>query len=461
MMNALRSSKYESFPLADGSRVCVIGGGPAGSLTAFFLLKIADRIGTSLEVDIYEPKDFGACGPRACNMCGGIISESLVQLLAVEGINLPPELVQQGIDSYVLHTDGKEVKIRTPLNEMRIAALFRASGPKDAEPGRIAGLDKFLLDLACGLGARHVEAGVAKVTRRDDLPLVTDSKGVQKSYQLVVGAVGINKKGMQLFKELGLMYREPRTTRTAVMELKLGRENVSRHLGSSMHVFLLDIPGLEFAAIIPKGDYATVCVLGDDVDKALVTRFMQTVEVRSCLPESFSADQIACRCMPRINVGGARNIFDDRVVIVGDFGVTRLYKDGIGAAYRTAKACAVTALFHGVSGEDFRRYYWATPRRIEWDNFVGKLLFSGSFFFRKLAFLRAAMFAMTVREQKTQTQKPRMSMILWNMFTGSAPYQEVFRQGLMPGFLSRFALYCVSSLGGAVGRFVLPAKRKP
>ncbi len=459
-MPPLINSKYESLPLADGSRVCVIGAGPAGSLTAFFLLKIADRIGTNLEVDIYEPKDFTACGPGACNMCGGIVSESLVQLLAVEGINLPPELVQQGIDSYVLHTDNREVKIRTPLNEMRIAALFRAGGPKDARPGRIAGLDKFLLDLACGLGARHLETGVVKVTRRDDLPLVIDSNGEERSYQLVVGAVGINKKGMQLFKELGLMYREPRTTRTAVMELQLGRDSVSKHLGSSMHVFLLDIPGLEFAAIIPKGEYATVCVLGDDVDKALITRFMQTEEVRSCLPESFVADQIVCRCMPRINIGGARNIFDDRVVIVGDFGVTRLYKDGIGAAYRTAKACAVTALFHGVSREDFRRYYWATPRRIEWDNFVGKILFSGSIFFRKLAFLRAAMLAMTIREQQSNTKTPRMSMILWNMFTGSAPYQDVFRQGLMPGFLSRFALYCVSSLGAAVGRIILPAKKK-
>jgi len=33
-----------------------------------------------------------------------------------------------------------------------------------------------------------------------------------------------------------------------------------------MHVFLLDIPRLEFAAIIPKGDYATVCLLGEDIE---------------------------------------------------------------------------------------------------------------------------------------------------------------------------------------------------
>ncbi len=458
-MALLRSSKHESLPLPDGARVCVIGGGPAGSLTAFFLLQIAERIGTDLEVDIYEPKDFNLCGPKACNMCGGIISESLVQMLAVEGINLPPELVQQGIDSYVLHTDCKEVKIRTPQDEMRIAALFRASGPKDAEQGDIASLDKYLLDLACNLGAKHIQTSVTKVTRRDDFPLVSDSNGEQRSYHLVVGAVGINKKGMQLFKEVGLMYREPQTTRTGVMELRLGREKVQKYLGSSMHVFLLDIPGFEFAAIIPKGEYATVCVLGDDVDKALITKFMSTPEVRSCLPELSLENQIVCRCMPRINIGGARNIFDDRVIIVGDFGVTRLYKDGIGAAYRTAKACAVTALFHGVSAQDFKRHYWATPRRIEWDNLIGKVLFGGSFFFRKLPFLRSAMLAMTTTEQMTRTKKPRLSMILWNMFTGSTPYQDVLRQGIMPAFIIKFTYYCISSLGGSFVRIFSSGRR--
>ena len=44
--------------LDDGSRVAVIGGGPAGSLFTYFLLEMAERIDTRLEVDIYEPKKF-------------------------------------------------------------------------------------------------------------------------------------------------------------------------------------------------------------------------------------------------------------------------------------------------------------------------------------------------------------------------------------------------------------------
>jgi len=133
--------------LTDGSRIGIIGGGPAGSLTGYFFLQIAQRIGVEVEVDIYEPNDFSRQGPAGCNMCGGVISESLVQMLAIEGINLPPSLVQRGIDSYVLHTAGDHARINTPLEEMRIAALYRGSGPKGSQPGQLESFDGFLLNL--------------------------------------------------------------------------------------------------------------------------------------------------------------------------------------------------------------------------------------------------------------------------------------------------------------------------
>lgn len=44
-----------------------------------------------------------------------------------------------------------------------------------------------------------------------------------------------------------------------------------RHFGSAMHIFLLDIPRLEFAAMIPKGDYLTVCLLGRHIDRDLIS----------------------------------------------------------------------------------------------------------------------------------------------------------------------------------------------
>ena len=43
-----------------------------------------------------------------------------------------------------------------------------------------------------------------------------------------------------------------------------------------MHVFLPNIPGLEFAAIIPKGDYVSMCLLGDEIDNSVVQTFVQS-----------------------------------------------------------------------------------------------------------------------------------------------------------------------------------------
>lgn len=83
----------QNYQLSDGARVAVIGGGPAGSFFAYFLLDMAGRIGLDLQVDIYEPRDFTIPGPPGCNMCGGVVSETLVQNLAAEAIHLPSNIV--------------------------------------------------------------------------------------------------------------------------------------------------------------------------------------------------------------------------------------------------------------------------------------------------------------------------------------------------------------------------------
>jgi hypothetical protein len=44
------------------------------------------------------------------------------------------------------------------------------------------------------------------------------------------------------------------------------------------------MPRLEFAALIPKGDYVTVCMLGDDIDKDMVKAFLSSREVKQALP---------------------------------------------------------------------------------------------------------------------------------------------------------------------------------
>ena len=427
----------QNLQLTDGDKIGVIGGGPAGSFFSIFVLDMAFRLGMDIHVDIYEPRDYTIPGPTACNMCGGIISESLVQNLATEGIILPPTVVRRGIDSYMMHMDAGDVRIDTPLNEKRIAAVYRGPGPRDIKEIKWGSFDGHLQSLALEKGASVLQKRVNQVQWIDGKPQVTVRGDPPQAYDLLVFATGVNSKTMRLIKGLDLPYKPPKTTKTYIREYFLGEEKIAENLGNSMHVFLLDIPRLDFAAIIPKGDYVTVCMLGEEIDKELVDSFMSAPEVQLVFPPDWRMDEVSCFCSPRISMDGAFQPFSDRIVFIGDIGVTRLYKDGIGAAYRTSKAAATTAVFQGISKEDFQQYYWPTCQTIENDNRIGKIIFLVTHLIQKLRFARRAVLRMTAREQNTEGAQPRMSTVLWDTFSGSAPYGDIFLRTLHPAFLGR------------------------
>mgnify|MGYP001352834335 CR=1 FL=1 len=438
--------------LDNGSRVAVIGGGPAGSLFTYFLFEMADRIGMELAVDIYEPRDFTKPGPQGCNMCGGIISESLVQLLATEGINLPSSVVQRGIDSYVLHMDVGTVRIEPTRREKRIAAVHRGGGPRGIVESRWDSFDAHLLELAKGRGAQVHHERVEGIDRNGGKPRVTTTKGTSTGYDLLVGAVGVNTGALKLFEEMGAGYRGPGTTKTYICELFLGERTIKTYFGNAMHMFLLNLPRLEFAALIPKGDYVTLVMLGTGIDKSLVDAFFSAPEVLRCFPADWSPPADSCRCSPAINISAAVKPFADRMVLIGDSGVSRLYKDGIGGAYRTAKAAARTAVFDGVAEDDFRKGYLPVCRALSMDNGIGKVVFGITTLIQKTTILRKGLLRMTAAEQESRKWHPRMSDVLWDTFTGSAPYKDVFLRALHPVFLGRL-LY--ETLMGA-----LPARRE-
>lgn len=423
--------------LTDGSRVGVIGGGPAGSFFSYFCLDMAERVGLDLQLDIYEPRDFSLPAPHGCNMCGGIVSESLVQTLAAEGINLPATVVQRGIESYMLHMDVGNVRIDSPMQETRIAAVHRGLGPRSIKEVKWNSFDGFLQKLAVDKGATLIHDSVNHVSWSDGRPRLETKKGSSAVYDLLVVAVGVNSSALKLFQQPELSYKPPLTVKTAIFEHYLGEETVSKIVGDSMHVFLLNMPRLEFAAIIPKGDYVTICMLGEDIDNNMVDSFLNSPEVKACLPSELLADRSSCRCKPRINVQGAFQPYADRLLFVGDCGVTRLYKDGIGAAYRTGKAAATTAVFQGISAESFERHFWPVCRSIRRDNSYGKVTFAFTREIQKWRFARRALLRMIAGEQRDRSGGQRMSRAVWDIFTGSAPYKEVLVRSVHPLHLIR------------------------
>ena len=169
------------FRLGDGSRVAVVGGGPAGSFFSYFLLETAARMGIDVRVDVYDPKDFGRAGPVGCNHCGGIISESLVQILATEGIRIPATVVKRGLDSYILHTEAGSVRIDTPVHEKRIGAIHRGSGPLGSRGMEGSSFDGYLRDLTIKKGVNLVRDQVKNLALDGDRPCVTRRAGRARS----------------------------------------------------------------------------------------------------------------------------------------------------------------------------------------------------------------------------------------------------------------------------------------
>lgn len=423
---------HADLTLHNGARIAVIGGGPAGSFFSYFLLKIAAMVDLRVDVDIYEPRSFSRSGPAGCNHCGGVVSESLVQILATEGIKLPVGVVQAGIDSYVVHMDVGSVKIASPARERRIAALYRGHGPRGGEAIAGIGFDRHLQDLAVQRGARVVRKLVTGLVWRDGYPWLREADDTTIKYDLVAVATGVNSNFLGMLDGFPAPPGQPKTTRTYICEFHSTHDEIARVLGNSMHVFLLELPRLEFAALIPKGEYVTMCMLGDDLDQLLVNDFLQSPVVRPYLPAG--AAPAVCACSPLINMGGMTQPFADRLLLIGDSGVTRLYKDGIGAAFRTSKAAALTAVLQGVSGEVFRRNYWPACRAIATDNAIGKVIFLMTTVFKHSRIGRRAILRMARREQQRKGAG-HMSSLLWNLFTGSAPYREIFLGTLHPAFI--------------------------
>jgi flavin-dependent dehydrogenase len=449
------SRRKSRLKLEDGARIAVIGGGPAGSFFSIFALEMAARVGLDLTVDLFEPRDFRVQGPPGCNMCGGIISESLVQHLAAEGLALPPTVIQRGIDSYVLHTDVGDVRIETPMLEKRIGAVHRGLGPRTTDGARYESFDAFLLSHAEARGARVIRRRVDQVSREEGFPVIPAEDGTPVRYDLLVLAGGVNAGPPKFLGELGLGKAAPRTTKTVIREYLVGRPVIRASLGDSMHVFLLNLPRLEFAAFIPKGEYVSLCLLGEEIDRKLLDAFLGASEVVACMPPGWEAEQHACKCAPKMNVGWSGRPYGERVVLIGDSGVARLYKDGIGSAYRTAKAAAAAAVFEGVSSEDFRLRYSPTCNSIALDNALGRLVFMVVRQIQKHRFARCALLDLVAREQADRGRPARMSTVLWDTFTGSAPYREIFLRALHPALLVRLGLALAAALarpGATPGR---------
>jgi hypothetical protein len=310
----------------------------------------------------------------------------------------------------------------------------------------VRGFDNYLLGLCRDKGARVVPEKATHLQRVDDGIMVGYAKSDPNKYDLVVGATGLHKASLDLFREICPSFGLPGETRAYISEFFMKSADIENSLGDSMHVFLLDLPQITFGALIPKENYVTLVLLGRNISKEVVENFITSDQVRACFPPDFPVERtVACQCYPYINVKQGLHPYGDRVVLVGDAASSKLYKNGIGAAFITGKAAASTALLEGIGEAHFQKYYAPICRDLDRDNQVGKLIFEVTKLIQKSPILKRGLLDLVGREQLKENGALRMSSALWDTFTGSAGYRNIFRRFLHPKLLMGFSGSIVAS----------------
>jgi flavin-dependent dehydrogenase len=416
------------------SRVCIIGGGPAGSFAAMHLLRLSKLHGLRLEVVIFEPRDFSRPGPAGCNRCAGVLSSRLWKNLAELDLSIPADIIQADLQSYNIHLDRQSIHLERPDPSRRIISVYRGGGPRKARLAPERSFDQFLLSNATQRGAVHVPHRVRDV-KWDGRPIIRTSDGIFPA-DLVVLATGINSRSPM---DTGFGYRPPKTAVMAQDEFL----RPSEWGPDEVNAYFQRPSGLAFGAIIPKGNYLNISLLGKGFSPHSVEEFITAQHLSESL--NFTPDGSLCGCNPRIAVGASRGYFGDRWVTVGDAAATRLYKDGIGSAYQTARAAMTIAVQAGISRTRFRSHYAPVCRSIVVDNTYGYLLYRlWNVVLKSPPFLQA--WEAALKWEMGQPINRRWHMyVLWGMLTGDEPYRKLFFRGINPLGLLNLAYRLVSS----------------
>jgi flavin-dependent dehydrogenase len=419
--------------LSPGSRVAIVGGGPAGSFTAFHLLQFAREAGVPLSVTVFERKDFRRRGQTGCNKCAGILSPRLVRALEAVSLSIPSRLVMAQPTSYVLHLASEPVEIVQPGPDRGVLSVYRGGGPLRAELSPDVSFDAWLLDQTRAAGAEVVSANVRRInagsgTPKGQQPVEVEVEGHKLAFDLIVLAIGVNA---QLPALEGSAYQSPRTAVMAQDELALGT-GVSPARRNQVQIHFGPRDGLLFGAVTPKGELFNASLLGHDLAGDPVGALLRRPEYAPLLEGGLSR---LCGCHPRVAVSPARGIFSDRFVAVGDAAVTRLYKDGIGSAFFTARQAAWTAVNLGIGSQDFARGYASLCRSIAMDNRVGALLFGIWERVQAHSFWASTWLRVLSAERSLPVERRRSHLALWDLLTGADSYAGIAKRLLRPDAL--------------------------
>lgn len=418
-----KSKTGEIRGLGDNAKVCVIGGGPAGSFFSYFLLESARKLGLRINLTIYDSKSFSDIGPAGCNMCAGTLGTNLLKLLSDAGYTLPPAVVRHEVKGYTFHFKNKSVQLWQEPDE-KIITVFRGMGPYPKSKDKLS-FDQYLLDCAREKGAGYIQEDVSDITKK------------LEEADLAAGAFGVNSS---LSKRMPFGYVPPKTWHACQAEIEAGYNFIERNLRHNIHIFNIADPVIKFAALVPKENFISVSVIGRHIRIRDLENVLRLPEFKDYLPKNW---HVRCHCHPKIPITPARHPWNDKLIMIGDACNSRYLKNGIESAFQTAKLAADVVLNKGISGDIiYRHYYKKCMRVFNADNRYGKFLFGMNDIIRSHPYLAGRFIDFTIKEKTSYSPDYRItSKVLWNMFTGSIPYKDILKKAMHPKLLLNMVPY--------------------
>jgi hypothetical protein len=341
---------------------------------------------------------------------------------------------------------------------MRMYSVFRGSlpGRRDGKP---AGFDGFLLGEAVKEGARilygKVEAIAYGASGLPRLKVRTESgESVPLDASFATIATGINAHCGQDYRDDSLIasvrglnpaFVPGQSRKALIFELDVGEDYLERHLHREIYFIEYGSKhlALEHTALVPKGRFLTVAMLGKSIDEAVLPRdsrqiahdFLKLPQIERILP-GIHAAPLACACAPRMTVTTAKSPYGDRFAIIGDAVGSRLNKDGLYSAHVTANRLARTVLQDGIDQQALAKGYGKAIRWLAVDNRFGRIVFALS----RVAFTTPVVGRITYQayatECKVRDEDSRpLSTVLWKIASGTADYRSVFREMCSYGVL--------------------------
>jgi flavin-dependent dehydrogenase len=442
--------------IQDGSKVVVLGGGPAGALFAIHLLGQSKQAGIHITVNIIEKKAVQPSGTlpfklKGCNYCAGIISPRLHNALDKSGIPLPEKLICEEFTHIWIHGLWKNFPLKLPPDQ-RMYSLFRGSLPHDRQD-RTTGLDGFLLNQAEARGAAVI-AGEATNIRYapSKKPYVTvaaasgKETGIESDFLAIATGIPSSKDSIpednsvfRAFIRINPGFIPPKARPALIFELKPGRAYLKKYMNKEIYFIVSGSKKLrlDHISLVPKGDYLTVAMVGDRIDRAsfpedtqkIIREFLSLPHCRALLPHITPHNTpVACSCTPFMVTAPARGAICDRMAVVGDALGSRLYRDGIFSAFVGAEALAKTIIQRGVDKKSLSSGYDHVIKWLKTDSRYAERVIGCVQTVLKSSFLSRILYQTFATELKNKSPEQRpLGQVLLDLGSGGTDYAHVYK----------------------------------